>query len=337
MTLESTVGRLSQLKLLRRCLGHPYLVLTRWMWKHLPASFSSSPWAHSYGRHCQGLVRLQGPRTMSIGTLFLRNRPELELLRRVLDQRPRGDSVKLAVLACSKGAEVYSIGFTIRSARPDLNLSIKAVDISQEILEFAERGVYSLQSLGPLQWPDTSLIASKGELAWHTWRGQNVSLFERMSTAEQEALFDREADRVTIKSQFRKGIDWLQGDAGDPGLADRLGPQDVVMAKNFLCHLKPRDAEKCLRNVPRLLKPGGYLFVSGVDLDVRTKVAMELGWHPVTELIEEIHEGDPSLRTVWPWNYCGLEPFNRKRSDWQIRYASVFQMGRETTQKRSDG
>jgi hypothetical protein len=33
-----------------------------------------------------------------------------------------------------------------------------------------------------------------------------------------------------------------------------------------------------------------------VDLAVRSKVAWELGWRQVTELINEIHEGDLSLR-----------------------------------------
>src|SRR5215467_15462052 len=46
---------------------------------------------------------------------------------------------------------------------------------------------------------------------------------------------------------------------------------------------------------------------------------------PVTELISEIHEGDPSLRRGWPLRYWGLEPFDQGRSDWQIRYASVFE------------
>jgi len=45
----------------------------------------------------------------------------------------------------------------------------------------------------------------------------------------------------------------------------------------------------------------------------------------VQELIEEIHEGDPCMRTCWPWHYGGLEPLDRKRQDWQRRYASAFQ------------
>ena len=51
-------------------------------------------------------------------------------------------------------------------------------------------------------------------------------------------------------------------------------------------------AERCLRNIARLVSPHGYLFVSGIDLDIRTKVAADLGWNPLQELLEQIHEGD---------------------------------------------
>ena len=62
-------------------------------------------------------------------------------------------------------------------------------------------------------------------------------------------------------------------------------------------------------------------------MDVRTKVARAMGWKPVTDLMREIHEGDPSLRERWPLAYWGLEPFSDKRPDWKIRYASAFQIG----------
>ena len=60
------------------------------------------------------------------------------------------------------------------------------------------------------------------------------------------------------------------------------------------CHLRidAEAAEVCMRNIARLVKPGGYLFVSGVDLEVRTRVARSLGWKPVGDLLRETHEGD---------------------------------------------
>ena len=105
------------------------------------------------------------------------------------------------------------------------------------------------------------------------------------------------------------GIIWLRGDACDPDLVGVLGPQDIVVANRFLCHMEPAAADRCLRNIARLVKPGGHLFVSGIDLDVRTSVARGMGWKPVTDLIRDIHEGDPSLRRGWPLEYWGLNHY----------------------------
>ena len=140
-------------------------------------------------------------------------------------------------------------------------------------------------------------------------------------------MFECEGGRARVRQQFRDGIAWSVGDAGDSKLIDEFGLQDIVVANRFLCHMQPAEAETCLRCLARLVKPGGYLFVSGVDLEVRTKVARECGWRPVTELIHEIHEGDHSLRKDWPLQYWGLEPLDRRRSDRDLRYASVFQVG----------
>lgn len=215
----------------------------------------------------------------------------------------------MAILGCSKGAEVYSFSYAIRTARPDLNLRIRAMDISKDTLEFAERGSYSLEEL----------TEPCGDQTFH-------SMFERVSSEEMEALFEREGDRSRVRPRFRDGISWRVGDANDPGVVGALGLQDIVVANRFLCHMHPAEAEACLRNLARLAKGGGYLFVSGADLAMRSKVARELGWEPVTEMIDEIHEGDPSLRRDWPLQYWGLEPLDRGRDDWEIRYASVFRM-----------
>jgi hypothetical protein len=60
---------------------------------------------------------------------------------------------------------------------------------------------------------------------------------------------------------------------------------------------------------------------------VRTKIAQEQAWSPITDLAREIHEGDTSILAGWPLEYWGLEPFDDRRPDSQIRYASVFRVG----------
>jgi len=181
---------------------------------------------------------------------------------------------------------------------------LHAVDISKRAVEFGECGKYSLV--------DPQLTDS--------------DVFERMNETEMMDLFDCDGDVVTVKSWIKEGIEWQVGDVVKPETIDALGPQDIVIASNFLCHMPPLTAESCLRNIARLVSPGGYLFVSGIDLDVRTKVADDLGWHPLQELLEEIHEGDLCMKTFWPWHYAGLEPLNKKRRDWKRRYAAAFQV-----------
>jgi chemotaxis methyl-accepting protein methylase len=322
---QSVIVRMSQSRFLRRYLGRPYLAINVWIWSHLPASLRSWRPIRAYGVHLHGLIQLQATRNQSVGTFFFRNRPELKLLIHLLDRKPQGATLDLAVLACSKGAEVYSFCYAIRCARPDLKLSLRAVDISKDILEFAEAGVYSLGRPDGSKDPDSGFRFPDGNVSKNTYRDQPSSIFERISSAEMEALFDHEENQVRVKQRFREGITWHLGDAGDPGLVGTVGLQDIVVANRFLCHMYPEQAGACLRILVRLVKPGGYLFVSGVDLGVRSKVAQEIGWRPVTEMINEIHEGDPSLRRDWPLQYWGLEPFDQSRIDWKMRYGSVFQ------------
>src|SRR3989454_10704857 len=215
-----------------------------------PFFLPSFPPAHWYGLHLHALVRRLATRRQNHSTFFFRNRPELKLLGRLLDRASRGSSLAISVLACSKGAEVYSIAWTIRSVRPDLKLSLHAVDISPDILEFAKEGVYSFRSFEE--------GANQREMfTWNTHRDQTVSIFERMSEHEMNAMFDRDGDLAKIKAWLKEGISWHCGNAEDPELVNALGPQDVVVANRFLFHMEPAAAERCLRSIARLVKPGG--------------------------------------------------------------------------------
>jgi chemotaxis methyl-accepting protein methylase len=321
--------------MIRRLL-EAYLSRSGRIWRHLPDSFKNLSVGRAYGRHLHALVCRYSKRSQSHGTFFLRNRPEMELMCRLVGQKAQHAKVAISVLACSKGAEVYSILWSIRRSRPDLEVTLQAVDISQEIVDFAREGTYSLRTPASFQTLDHSKMTKEERLVWLSYRDQayrdqgsdqSGSLFQLMDQFEMEAMFDCEGDQVKVKPTLKEGVTWRVGDANAPELVDDLGPQDVVVANRFLCHMEPAAAEKCLRNIAGLVKPGGYLFVSGVDLDVRTKVAKEMGWQPVSDLIKEIHEGDFSLAMGWPLEWWGLEPFGRDHPNWRVRYASVFQVG----------
>jgi chemotaxis methyl-accepting protein methylase len=285
-------------------MGRLFISLNERAWNHLPSALKASRLMRPYGAFLHSLVKAGSVPAQSHGTYFLRNRPELELLTRIAKRKPEGATLTIVVLGCSNGAEVYSVLWRIRSARPDLNIKTQAIDVSSEIIEVAREGCYCDQ----------------------VWRNLHSSIFERLTESEARALFEGIPTHLKIKSWVKEGVTWLVADARDPKLVAQLGLQDIVIANRFLCHMGSRDAEGCLRNVARLVRPGGNLFVSGVDIDVRTKVAQDLAWIPIRELLEEIHDGDPSLRGGWPWHYWGLEPLDRTRPDWVTRYASVFEL-----------
>jgi chemotaxis methyl-accepting protein methylase len=305
-----------------------YLRQLRRIWKYMPNSVHASSAGSIYARYLDKVVRRNSDRNQSFTTFFLRNRPELELLQTLIADKPIGAELRMTVLACSKGAEVYSMAWAIRSARPDLRISLQAIDISPAIIEFAIRGAYSLRKPQPTDVSSDSYVSQNGAADAIPSSDPNHWLFKYVSDEEMEAMFGLRGDQAIVKPWLREGIQWFCGDANDPNLVERLGGrQEIVVANRFLCHMRPPEAIDCLRNIGCIVDPGGYLFVSGVDLDVRTAVAREQGWIPVTQRMREIHNGDESLHAGWPTQWWGLEPFDETRSDWQVRYASVFQVG----------
>ena len=282
-----------------------FLVVNQRVWKLLPATLTTTGPMRRYGECLHRLARTRGDRKQAFSTFFLRNRPMLELLRRLAARKDHGAPLRVAVLGCSTGAEVYSVAWTIRSAQPDVKLELQALDISKDAVEVGARGRYLQKT------PEVT----------------DTNVFERITPSEMEALFDRDGDGFCVKPLLRAGITWRVGDACSEDLLNMIGPQDIVIASDFICHMDDATAEKCLRNIGRLVAPGGYIIATGVNLDVRSAVAAALAWSPVQELLEEMHEADPALRNIWPCHYAALEPLNKRRPDWQRRYTAAFRVG----------
>lgn len=318
--------RFVKLRVFGKSLTNAFLRVNRRVWNILPPSLIRLRPIDWYGRFLHALARTNGVRAQALNTFFLRNRPELELIRRLVSSKKNGDTVGIAVLGCSTGAEVYSIAWTIRTARPDLKLIMQAVDISDEAVKFARRGVYPLNARMNVNAVWDCMAAGRWRVSATGSELVDSEIFERLTPTEKAKLFDAHEDAAAIKDWLKEGINWHVADVREPEILNRMDPQDIVVASNFLCHMEESEAERCLQNIARLVGPQGYLFVSGIDLDVRERVAQQLGWKPVTELLEEIHDGDPCLRGQWPFLYGGLEPLNKRRPDWKIRYAAAFHL-----------
>ena len=219
--LQSRLRRPRRMKRLRGRVVAGFLDLNQRVWQRLPALVRDASPVRKYGAHLHAVVSRHADREMYLGTLFLRNRPALELMRRLVEKRDSGSRLRVAVLGCSIGVEVYSILWILRSARPDLEIVVHAVDVSSEVLDVARRGAYS---------PEASDMV-------------HASIFERLTKAEAQEMFDWSGQEGRIKPWLREGVTWQLGDASDPKLVDVLGSQDIVVANNFLCHMDAPDAE----------------------------------------------------------------------------------------------
>jgi chemotaxis protein methyltransferase CheR len=188
--------------------------------------------------------------------------------------------------------------------RPDLRIVATGVDLSPAAVAKAEKAAYGLE--------DSEVRRLSGDQ------------IEELSTGTFP-LFRRQGHELIVAEAMRTDVTWLLGDARDPRLADLLGAHDVVMVNNVLCHMQDQEAEACLRNVIRLLAPGGYLVTYGVNLDVRTRVVREAGLTPVMDDIERVYRADCTALAKWPLAYWGAKPFDARRPDWATRYGAVFQ------------
>jgi SAM-dependent methyltransferase len=269
------------------------------LWNALPGPIRSWKLTRAIGHLIHRRVRRVEPR---IGTLdytrFFRNRPQLELLRDIVLEMPRGVPLRLAVLGCSTGAELYSAVWMVRTARPEAKVRALGIDISETSIRAAASGVYALDGR------------------------------ELMGVSEPtlERMFTRQGDTLKVQGWLSEDITWRVGDASSSDLVGDLGQQDIVLANNFLCHMSPERAETCLKNIVRLIVPNGYLFVCGIDLDLRSRAVRELGLTPVGANFDTIYTADESALKAWPFRYWGVEPINRNAPDWPVRYTSVFRL-----------
>src|ERR1700677_1483962 len=232
---QTVIGNILKSRVVGKLLVGAFFRPNQKLWSTFPHTVTKLRPLRAYGSWLHALARMRPVRMSYFYTSFFRNKPLLELARGLADQQAKGSSLTITVLGCSIGAEVYSLLWTIRSKRPDLKVVVNALDLAKEAVEFARDGIYP---------PGCSKFT-------------DAPMFAFMTKQEKLELFDDDGHHLTIKPWLKEDIVWRVGNATDPGLATLLGPQDMVFANNLLCHMYPMDAEKCLRNIIKLVNPGG--------------------------------------------------------------------------------
>lgn len=240
-------------------------------------------------------------------TRFFRNRPQLDALAHLQFKGKHDALLRVAILACSKGPEAYSVAWTLRSAHPETRVQVVGLDISESAVLAAQEGVYA----------------------------SDAREVEDVSPEMLEVMFDRRDGAFVVKESLRKDIKFFVGDACNPRLRDLFGPQDLVTANNFLVHLPDAVAEACLRNIEELVVPGGVIVIWGVNLNVKVRVIKALRLEPLHVNLEEIHNADRAALNAWPLTWWGLEPLDKARPDWTSRYCTIFRKPEKAPSLRS--
>ncbi len=282
----------------------------RALWETIPSSIRRTPPMFRVGRYIyRNFTRYNG-RFQSHYTQFMRNPPLLSLIGTLASQYPRDSRLKIASIGCSTGAELYSVLYTIRNLRNDLRIEAYGVDIADVVVDAAKRGVYQ---------PDVP--AAEGSL-YAAGRAEIASVDVSSLLGILQPLPD---GSMHVRDWVRQGINWVTADATDDKLLELLGRQDFLLANNFMGPMEDDVAERCLRNLTRLVAAGGYLVVDGIDLDIKTRVLKPSGFRPVLTNQEEIWTSE-GLKAGWPWLRWAREPIDRSAVDWDLRYSVIFRL-----------
>ncbi|MDL2406571.1 CheR family methyltransferase [Rhizobium calliandrae] len=283
----------------------------RAFWETIPSRIRRTPLMFRAGRYIYRRFSRNSERVQTHYTQFMRNPPLLAVIGALASKYPGEGGIKIASIGCSTGAELYSALHAIKKERGDLNLIACGADISSAVVEVAKRGVYR---------PDIP----SAEGSFYAAGRPEVESSDVPSLIEiLEPLPD---GSLRVRDQLRQGVTWLTADATDGRLLELIGRQDFLLANNFMGPMEDPLAERCLRNMTKLVAPGGYLIVDGIDLDIKTKILKASGFRPVLAGQDEIWATE-AAKKGWPWLRWAREPLDRSEPDWTWRYSVIFRCG----------
>ena len=176
-------------------------------------------------------------------TSFFRDlHPFVELRDNILpelikNKRDNSQSLCIWSAACSSGQEPHSIAMILRDRFPELvgwNLQLLASDISRRMIERAQDGVY------------TQIEVNRGLPAPYLVR-----------------FFNQNESHWQLKDELRGMFRFFRQNLADDWAS--VPPVDILMLRNVLIYFDVEMRRKVLRQVRRLLRPGGYLVLGSAE------------------------------------------------------------------------
>jgi chemotaxis protein methyltransferase CheR len=185
-------------------------------------------------------------------TSFFRDMNPFDALRdlglpALMDARRRDRSLRVWCAACSTGQEPYSLAMLLREHHPELlawDVSILATDVSTHAVAYARDGSYGEAEMRR-GLPESFRQAWFRPVDGGRWRIDDR--IRRMVTFRVANLLD------------------------DPS---ELGPFDLILMRNVLIYFDETTRARILREVRRVLNPGGLLLLGGSEATLPEDVGL---------------------------------------------------------------
>lgn len=155
--------------------------------------------------------------------------------------------IRLLSVPCSTGEEPYSLAMTLL----DLGLlpnqfHIDAIDISKRALSKAKKAIYSRNS----------------------FRGSNLEFQNRYFTSTNTGY--------QLCEKVKNTVNWSQGNLLEANFLVDKTPYDIIFCRNVLIYFDNSGRKSTLKNLHRLLKNQGLLFVGASETGELSNLGFEV-------------------------------------------------------------
>ena len=166
-------------------------------------------------------------------TYFYRDLPQISVMAKLISQKKLRHILSAP---CSSGEEVYSLILYLHDqGRLNENLVVNGIDINTDAIEKAREACYSNRSLSHLPKP---LV---------------------------DKAFERNHACFRLQNEFRRNSQFTHCNVFDESFL-QLGSYDLVISRNMLIYFSDNEKRKALKQIHKILKKEGYLFLGHADI-----------------------------------------------------------------------
>lgn len=259
---------------------------------------------YPYGLYRHALLRRGERLSTHTWTCFYRAPAQLRALSGPVleflgNPQQSGERLNILLMACSSGAEVYTIASWLMQQVPKLDFHIYASDLHEELVNYARAGKYT---------------------------SDEVLHSDYISQPFIEATFEQRDGGYVVRPEIRARTSFRQANLLDgDGLRKSFEKAPLVIAQNVLFHLPPPQATTAFENIVSLMTPHAALLLEGMDLGLRSNMTARHGLRPLPYDVRQIYE-ETRVHTPRDWwnYYWGMEPYTPFHPDRERRYATIF-------------